>query len=79
MARKLKRPDGELHEEFVATSAHFFDDGGRLTGHNQDTMDGDYTGRFLFRFYDGTQTRWYTRKTAPKWLLAYFREATGAV
>lgn len=75
MPRPLKRPDGELIEEFVASTAHLFE-GGTLVGHDNAPEIGDYTGRFYFRYAGGKMTRWYTTKTAPKWLLALFLEAT---
>lgn len=74
MTRKLKRPDGAICEEFIAFSSHHFSNG-KLTHRVQDTADGEYTGRFFFRHKDGRCTRRYTEKTAPKWLLALYREA----
>ena len=75
--RALKRPDGELHEEYTVTGVHFFEDG-ELAGHDHDSGQGLYTGRFKFIYPGpgGKQTRWYTKRTAPNWLLAYFEEST---
>lgn len=67
--RKLKRPDGQLFEEFIAASIHVFENGDRSLTEN-DTDGGDYTGRFWFEFTDGKRTPMYTEKTAPKWLAA---------
>jgi len=75
--RKLKRPDGELHEEYVVIGCHFFERG-ILTGHDHDWTLGDYTGRFMFQHKNGDSTRWHTEHTAPKWLLAMYREAVAA-
>ena len=73
----MKRPDGELHEEFMVSSCHFFEDG-VLAGHDHSPDQGEYTGRFHFVFAgSGKRTRWYTAKSAPKWLLALYNEATG--
>lgn len=77
MSRRLKRPDGEVVEEVLGYTAHLFLDGEMVlgpTGHNN--TPGDYTGRFSFTFSGGEQTRWYTKSTAPKWLLALYVEAT---
>lgn len=73
--RKLKRPDGAVIEEFITASWHNFE-GGKLTSHDN-SPEGDYTGRFGFWFMKSKKyTRWYTKKTAPKWLLALYDEAT---
>jgi len=75
MPRKLKRPDGMILEEFVASSAHIFENG-KLTCHDHSLENGEYTGRFAFLYKDTQRTtRWYTRKSAPKWLLAMYRES----
>ena len=70
----LKRPDGYVVEEFIASGAHCFE-GGELV---DDILDdnGEYTGIFWFEYLDGGHTRRYSRKTAPKWLLALYEEAT---
>ena len=75
--RKLKRPDGWLIEEYITTGGHLFE-GGELKGHDSAADDGEYTGRFCFMFKGNRYTRWYTRATAPKWLLAYYEEATSS-
>ena len=72
--RKLKRPDGVLFEEHKTYTAHVFEDG-NLSFRDNDPSEGEYTGRFCFVF-DGKTSPWYTRKTAPKWLLALYEEAT---
>ena len=74
VARKLKRPDGVVVEEFVTSSWHFFE-GGKLVLHNNDP-EGYYTGRIHFRYPGGETTRWYTEQSAPKWLRALWDEAT---
>ena len=62
----------------MASSCHFFEDG-VLIGHDQSLEHGEYTGRFHFIFAGSDKhTRWYTAKSAPKWLLALYNEATGA-
>ena len=71
---KLKRPDGELIEEFVTSTSHVFESGehrGSVSDH-----EGDYTGAFWFVHADGRMTRRYTRRTAPKWLLVLYGEVT---
>ena len=45
--RKLKRPEGDVIEEGVAYSIHFFDNG-KCVGRDHDFSD--YTGRFCFKF-----------------------------
>ena len=72
--RRLKRPDGTVIEEFMTASCHLFE-GGKLVLHDSDP-EGDYTGRFCFRYPDGRMTRWYTRGSAPRWLRALWEEAT---
>ena len=72
----MKRPDGAIYEEFKTASTHYFENGA-LVGHLHVADDGDYTGRFWFRYSGGKCTRIYTRKTAPGWLLALLDEATG--
>ena len=74
MTRKLKQPDGWLCEEYITESAHLFE-GGELQGHDNDASRGYYTGRFRFDYSPERSTRWYTVKTAPKWLLAYYQDA----
>jgi len=68
-----KRPDGYVVEEFTTTGAHCFE-GGELVDHILDD-NGTYTGIFWFEWFDGRPTRRYSRKTAPKWLLALYEEA----
>ena len=65
MAKKLKRPDGSLIEEFICASFHVFRNGEYIETIN-DTSGGDYSGCFCFRSADNSYTKWYTRKTAPK-------------
>ena len=65
--RKLKRPDGELIEEYLCVTSHLFEEG-VLLGSDSDSSQGEYTGRFFFKFSDGHCSRNYTRKTAPRWL-----------
>lgn len=77
MARKLKRPDGAVVEEFVCSSTHYVE-GGKCVGHCNETLSGDYTGVFWFEFPDGRFTKRHTVKTAPKWLLALYYECTGS-
>ena len=72
-----KRPDGAVIEEYVTSSWHFVERG-EIVGHNQDPGDGEYTGRFRFRYPDGKYTRWYTQKSAPIWLFRLWVEATTA-
>lgn len=77
MQRKLKTPCGYLMEEFVTASAHPFSCEGTIAKNSiHETESGEYTGRFWFEYSDGTVTRTYTKKTAPKWLLAYYEQAT---
>ena len=65
----MKTPDGYLVEEYTTEAAHYFVDG-ELLDH---VLDGEeLTGRFRFDFADGRSTRWYTEKSAPKWLQSYF-------
>lgn len=71
-----KRPDGWVMEEYVTTPNHLFADG-ELLGHDADPGQGIYTGIFWFEYLEGTTTRRYSYKTAPKWLLALHKEATG--
>lgn len=73
-ARKLKRPDGELNEEFHTATTHLFENG-ELTMNESDADGGSYTGRFWFEFKNGKVTRLYTTDNAPKWLLALYYEA----
>ena len=77
MPRSLKRPDGMLIEEFIASTAHCFESG-QLTDRDNSPEYGDYSGRFFFQYADGKTTRWYTEKSAPQWLLALYREAIEA-
>ena len=74
MVRTLKRPDGWLVEEWVTSTAHLFEQG-ELGGYDSGE-GGDYTGVFWFQHMDGPETRRYTRKTAPAWLLALYIEST---
>lgn len=74
MARKLKRPDGAVYEEFIAFGSHDFLDG-KYVGCVHDLLDGHYSGRFFYQYPDGKQTPWYTSGSAPAWLLAMYREA----
>lgn len=80
--RKLKRPDGWLCEEYIAAGGHLIE-GGEWAKYSDDSpitdhsaSEGEYTGRFWFQYLDGCCTRRYTQKTAPKWLLALYLEAT---
>jgi len=75
--RKLKRPNGDLCEEFLTLGSHTFVDS-ILVDHVTDA-DGEYTGVFWFEYPDGRCTRRYTTKTAPAWLLAMYREATSTL
>ena len=70
----LKRPDGWLMEEYVTSSGHLFENG-ELQLHDNDPI-GNYTGIFWFEFHDGHNSRRYSCKTAPNWLLALYEEAT---
>lgn len=74
--RKLKRPDGVVVEEFVIDARHTFH-GGRLIAHSNEP-EGYYTGRIYFLYPDGSETRWYTVRSAPQWLRALWEEATRA-
>ena len=65
------KKSGWLLEEFVTVGAHLVVDGNYKTSVN-DTEVGEYTGRFRFEYLDGKQTKWYTRKTAPRWLLSLY-------
>lgn len=78
MTRKLRRPDGAVIEEYVTSSCHVFEDGRLIYRDHNPAEGGAYTGRFCFRHADGRLTRWYTEPSAPRWLLALWREATGA-
>ena len=71
----MKRPDGWVVEEYVTSSAHLFESG-ELMDHDNSPELGSYTGVFWFWHLGGTYTRRYTRRTAPKWLLALYDEAT---
>lgn len=82
---RLRRPDGELIEEF-ALIAHWFAglttpithlfEGGELVQRG-DRREGVYTKRFCYKHAaDGRRTRWYTERSAPKWLLALYQEVT---
>lgn len=72
--RKLKQPDGWLLEEYITVGAHLIN-GGQLIVGDHDSDCGHYTGRFAFEYADGRTTRFYTKKSAPKWLLAYYKLA----
>lgn len=72
---RLKRPDGQLYEEFHTSTIHSFESG-KLTMSDSDASDGSYTGRFWFEFKGGKETPLYTKENAPKWLLALYHEAT---
>jgi hypothetical protein len=74
MSRKLKRPNGIIWEEFKAYTSHHFNNK-KLVYHISTSEDGDYTGRFYFQFDNGKLTPYYTKKTAPKWLLTLYYEA----
>ena len=64
----MTTPDGYLVEEYVSSYAHKFEGGAWLDS----TADGhDLTGRFCFAHSDGRITKWYTKRSAPKWLMAY--------
>ena len=71
----MKRPDGWVVEEYITEGAHLMEDGKAVD--YEDASVGRYTGVFWFEYLDGRQTRRYTLKTAPKWLLSLYREATG--
>lgn len=76
--RKLKRPNGVLVEEMVFPFRHIFKDG-LFVESGFDVSEADYTGRFSFNFFDDggsyiKKTKWYTKNTAPKWLLAIYLE-----
>jgi hypothetical protein len=80
--KKLKRPDGYLIEEYITHSIHCFENSD-ISFHDNDPTWGDYSNRFCFEFRKGGKTvrstKWYTKKTAPKWLLAMYLEATNAL
>ncbi len=67
--------DGMVVEEFVTSTTHLYDKRNGSWMHDSDPSFGDYTGVFWFQYRDGKCTRRYTEKTAPKWLLALFRDA----
>lgn len=75
MPRKPKRPDGAVIEEFVTSTWHVFENS-VLIFHDNDPVDGDYTGRFRFRFSGGKMTPWYRIGTAPQWLEILYLEST---
>jgi len=68
---KIVNIDGELVEEFITATLHFFKDGKKKRSIS-DLDGGEYTGRFWFIFLDGRQTKKFTAKSAPKWLLALY-------
>lgn len=74
--KSLIIPDGYLAEEFIAITSHHIERG-RLTHRVNETMDGEYTGRFRFCYNDGRVTRWYRIKYAPRWLAALYQMVTG--
>ncbi len=76
--RKLKTPEGELFEEFMTASIHRFSDGEIGKNSLHENEGGEYTGRFWFEFTNGKTTSIFTEKTAPKWLLAYYKQITTA-
>ena len=71
--RKLKTPNGKLIKEIKATIEATFTDG-VADDYLSDLEDADETGRFCFEFEYGKITKWYTHKTAPAWLRAYYYE-----
>jgi len=76
---RLKHPPGIFFEEYITSSAYVFEfdpKAGRVQEAypDHDSSDGEYTGRFWFQHQRGEQTRMYTEKTAPKWLLVYREE-----
>jgi hypothetical protein len=73
--KKASSRKGWLIEEYVTASAHFFNNDGYSFSEN-DPDCGSYTGVFWFEYPDGTVTKRYTKKTAPKWLLELYEEAT---
>lgn len=72
---KLKTPDGILVEEYKTVSSHLFKNG-KIIIRDHDSTNGEYTGRFWFEYADGSTTRIYTKRTAPKWLLSFYNKAT---
>lgn len=70
-----KQRNGEVVEEFICSSRHLIDND-IVVDHLNDTDTGEYTGVFWFEYLDGTVTKRYTKKTAPKWLLKYYYLAT---
>lgn len=77
MARKLKRPDGTLFEEFVTAATYDFKNG-KLSRLAEETGEGEFSGRFYFEYSNECTSPWYTVQTAPKWLLALYHEARNA-
>lgn len=76
-SKPKNRHNGILIEEFLASTAHIVEDG-EVVDHNSDADDGRYTGRFRFMYNNRTYTPWHRERTAPKWLLRYWQEATAA-
>ena len=68
----MKTPNGTLIEEYITQSISYFECG-ELQFRNHDPSDGEYTGRFQFQFDSGKYTKWYTERSAPKWLLEYYK------
>jgi hypothetical protein len=69
---EMKTPNGVLIEEYITSTWHFFENN-QIDGHDNSHGDGHYTGRYCFRYSDGTLTRWYTKKSMPKWMRSYLK------